>query len=808
MTTVEPVVKLRGARCTHCGLPVPAGVVEPGNGSQFCCGGCRVAFEVIMASGLGRYYELAERRDTAVHSSGRRFEEFDHEAFQALYVTRRPDGLSGTELYLEGVHCASCVWLVERVPLAIPGVGFAELDVSRSLVCLGWDASRTSLSHIARHLDSLGYRPHPHRGLRADLLRRAEDRTMLLHIGVAGALAGNVMLVAMALYSGWFSGMDPGTERYFRWVSLALTTPALLGPGRVFFRGAWSAFKARALHMDVPVALALGAGYLRGAANTIRDAGPIYFDGVAALIFLLLVGRFLQHRAQRAAAGSAELLYSLAPTSARVLDMGNGESSHDVPTEALIPGMVLEVRAGETIAADGEVLEGSSALDLSLLSGEPRPVRVVPGDAVFAATINRTATLRIRVDAAGESSRVGRLLHEVESGARRRAPVVQLADRLTGTFVGVVLVLAAATFLFWLRVNPAHALDNAIALLVVTCPCALALATPLAVSVAIGRAARTGMLIKNGPALEALARPGMLYLDKTGTITEGRTSLERWEGEDRIRPLILALERHSTHPLAAGFREAWPDIAIPEAHDVVSTSGGGLEGRVGVHRVAIGAAEFIRDRLVGPPPRIDSLESLTPVWVVVDGRFAGRAHFGDPLRPDAAEVLGALRARGMQLRLLSGDAPAVVRSVGAATGFAGSECHGGITPEAKLAEIERAAQHGPVLMVGDGVNDAAAIARATVGIAVRGGAEASLAAADVYLGGGLAHLVPLLDGSRRTLWVIRRNIAFSLAYNVVGAVLAMTGVINPLIAAIMMPASSLTVVFASWQSRTFDQEPV
>jgi P-type Cu2+ transporter len=281
--------------CTHCGLLVPAGLVARGESRQFCCHGCRAAYAIIHESGLDQYYRLPERRESAVTPSGKQFEEFDHPTFHELYVKRRPgEGLAETSLYLDGVHCASCVWLVERVPLAVPGVARAELDVGRSLVRIAWDDSVTPLSSVARFLDSLGYRPHPYRGLGVQGMRRAEDRAMLMRIGVAGAIAGNVMLLALALYSGWFTGMEREYQHYFRWVSLLLVTPSVLWPGRVFFRGAWSSVRSRTLHMDLPIALAVGAGFARGAFNTVVDRGPIYFDGVALLIFLLLVGRFLQ----------------------------------------------------------------------------------------------------------------------------------------------------------------------------------------------------------------------------------------------------------------------------------------------------------------------------------------------------------------------------------------------------------------------------------------------------------------------------------------------------------------------------------
>jgi Cu2+-exporting ATPase len=802
-TTSAPLLAPSGAACTHCGLPVPPALLEPDDRPAFCCGGCATAYAIIRDGGLDRYYQLPERRAAPVEPSGRSFAEFDHPAFHALYVRRRPDGINETELYLDGVHCASCVWLVERVPLLVPGVTRAELEIGRALAHLAWDPAATSLSAIARFLDTLGYRPHPFRAQRVEERRRAEDRGALLRIGVAGALAGNVMMVAVALYSGWFGGMEPAFAQYFRWISLLLTAPVLLWPGRVFFQGAAASFRTRRLHMDLPIAIALGAGFVRGAVNTVTGSGPIYFDGVAMLVFLLLVGRFLQQRAQRAAADSASLLHGLTPSVSRLVE---GDTIREVPTEALLPEMTVEVRAGETFPADGQVADGHSEVDLALLTGESRPVRVAPGATVWAGTVNLSSGLRVQVTQAGEASRVGRLLQEVATGAARRARIVLLADRLAGWFVAVVLVLAAGTWTWWHFTAPAAALDNAIALLIVTCPCALALATPLAVSVAIGRAARQGILIKGGDALEALAHPTTLYLDKTGTVTEGRFRLARWEGPDWVRPLVVALERHSSHPVAAAFLAAWRDVAPPPALDVRQTLGGGLEGMVAGRRVVVGSPAFVGARAAVPARARPA--AGTPVWVAVDGVVVGVAAFGDPLRAEAPAVLARTARRGWTIRLLSGDAPEVVRSVAASLGLGDDAWRGGVSPEGKLAEIERAANAGPVVMVGDGVNDAAAMARATVGIAVRGGAEASLAVADVYLSrGGLTPLDELMAGAERTLRVIRRNIAFSLAYNLAGAALAMGGWINPLIAAILMPASSLTVVLASWRSRTFEPAP-
>lgn len=798
--------------CSHCGLPVPEGFLEEGGSTQFCCAGCRTAFAILRDHGLDQYYAFADRRTSPVRATGRTYEEFDHEAFRTLYVTRTVEGLARVELFLEGVHCASCVWLVERVPLLLPGVARAELNIGRSLAAIEWDDTSVKLSAVAGALESLGYPPHPYLGVRRDEVRRREDRTAIQRIGVAGAIAVNVMLAAIAMYAGWLSkGMESQYEQFFRWVSLGLTIPAVLFPGRIFFTGAWAALRTRALHLDLPIAIALGAGVVRGTINTITDSGPVYFDGVTVLIFLLLVGRYLQQRGQRAATDASELLYSLTPQGARVVDEAGGV--RELPAAALLPGMILDVRAGDTIAADGVVTGGRSAVNLSLLTGESRPVSVEPGAAVWAGTLNITAPVRVRIDRAGEESRVAKLLRQVEESTRRRAPVVVLANRMAGWFVAVVLVLAVVTYLVGARHDPSAALDNAIALLVVTCPCALAMATPLAVTVATGRAARRGLFIKGGDAIEALSRPGVILLDKTGTITEARVSLVQWDGPDWVKPLVLALEQESTHPLADGFRRAFEGSApAPAVESSSHVTGGGIIGRVDGRDVLVGSPSFVSARA-----RVDegaqhagaSDDALTPVWIAVDGELVARAYLGDPIRADAKASIQSLRDAGWSVRILSGDAPTVVRAVGRSLGLAPDECQGGATPEEKLRVVESLKATHRVVMVGDGVNDAAAIAAATVGIGVHGGAEASLATADIFLTTpGLAPLVELMQGAGRTMTVIRRNIAFSLAYNVVGSWLAIAGLINPVAAAIMMPLSSLTVVLGSWYGDTFERTAI
>jgi Cu2+-exporting ATPase len=795
--------------CSHCGLPVPSGLVAEGAAQQFCCTGCNTAFAILHEHGLDGYYGFAERREAPVRATGRSYDEFDHPAFAALYVQTQSTGLARTELYLEGVHCASCVWLVERVPLLQSGVARAELDVRRSLAVVEWDASVVPLSAIARTLDALGYPPHPFRGVARADMRKKEDRAMLVRIGVAGAIAINVMLAALALYSGELNSMEVRFTHFFRWISFGLIVPTFLWPGRVFFTGAWAALRTKSLHMDLPIAIALAAGFVRGAINTFTGTGPVYFDGLAILIFALLVGRFLQQRGQRLAADAAELLHAIAPSTARIVEQ---DVVRDIPSEALLPGMTLDVRAGESFAADGVIVAGRSSVNAALLTGESRPTSVAEGATVYAGTLNVEAPLRVRVEQSGESSRIAKLLRQVEESAQRRAPIVQFANRLAGIFTAVVLVAAALTFVIKAQLAPsvaAHALDDAIALLIVTCPCALALATPLAITVAVGRAAQNGMLIKGGDALELLATPGTLVLDKTGTITEGRTALVAWHGDAWVQPLVLALEDGSSHPLADGFRRAWPALAHPNVERVRHVAGGGMEGVVGGRTVRIGNPRFVAETTQDTPlamqQAVDAMDrTLTPVHVSIDGVLVAVAGLGDKVRDDALASLEQLRARGWRTVMLSGDAPDVVASVGHALHFGAADAIGAASPEEKLAFIERCKQQGTVVMVGDGVNDAAAIAAAHVGIGVHGGAEACLATADIYLTRpGLSVLVELTEGARRTMQVIRRNIGFSIAYNLLGAGMAVAGALTPLFAAILMPTSSITVVLGSWYGTTF-----
>lgn len=826
--------------CAHCGLPVPSSMLaeHAAQSTPFCCTGCQAAYEVIRGCGLERYYALRDQAQAAnstggstLRASDRRFDEYDDETFQALYA--RPasaeTNLRRIELLLQGVHCSACVWLLEKLPQVVKGVVEARLEVGRAVITVTWDPQVVPLSTIARALDTLGYTPHPARGTRARDIRRKDDRVMLARLGIAGAIAANVMLIFLALYAGAFETMEASHVQLFRWVSMALSVIAMFGPGWMFVRGALAALRARALSLDVPISLGLLAGTIWGVVNTIRGEGDIYFDSISVLIFFLLVGRFIQQRQQRAAADSVELLFSLTPS---VASRVGEDGIREVPVEALRVSDVVVVLAGASVPVDGVVLVGSSSVDRSLLTGETKPVTVRVGDHVEAGTINLGGLLRVRVEATGESTRVGKMMRLVEEGSRTKPPIIQWTDQLAIHFIVAMLVLGLATIALWWLALPldgglSRGLTNAIALLVVTCPCGLGLATPLVMTMAMGRSARLGILAKNAAAVEALgtrtARRTLL-VDKTGTLTEGSPSVTSWTlAEDSpfklaaVQRFAAALEAGSQHHVAKAIARVAPlsePSDLPTASDVREVLGAGREGTIQGHHIRIGTRAFavasaanstaaICDPLIRAENEILA-RGESPVFLSINHRPVALLSIGDRIRADAPQVLANLRARGWHIRIASGDAPQVVQHVSAALGIPANDCLGGLAPEAKLALVRASREHAITVMLGDGVNDAPALAAASVGIAVQGGAEASLAATDIYLTRpGLAGVLTLLDGAERTMRAIRWCVIASIAYNIVAAALSITGIINPLLAAIIMPMASLTVLLLALRMPTF-----
>jgi P-type Cu2+ transporter len=619
------------------------------------------------------------------------------------------------------------------------------------------------------------------------------------------------MLLAIALYCGWLQGMSAADTAFFRWASMIVAVPALGYAATPMFRTALGALRARRLHLDLPLSIGILAGLVWGTANVVRGVGEIYFDSLAMLVFLLLVARWIVLRHQRRASTAAELLLALTPSRARRVTPRGIE---EVPIEAIKEGDIVEVRAGETIAVDGTISRGASTIDSGLLTGESRPVEVRVDSQVHAGTVNLTAPIHVVASRVGEGTRVGALVASIEALSARKAPIERLVDRIAARFVPVVTTASIATFIVWsLIASPTVGAEHAMALLIVTCPCALALATPLAVTVALGRAARRGILIKGADALERLATPGTMFVDKTGTLTEGRLAVESWHGDVDARELAAAVEAGSAHPIARAIAALGEDSAHPIATiatDICEELGQGVRGSVGHRRVLVGSPAWVRKQCSPARGDIDrwitdvTRAAQTPIAIAVDGSVVAIAGLADPIRNDARIAIRALERLGWRVEILSGDDARVVAAVADDLELPRDRCTGEAPPEAKLAIVEQHRKRGPVAMVGDGVNDAAAIAAATCGIAVSGAAEVSIDAADVFLREhSIAGIAATAAGATATLHTIRRSLKLSLAYNVVAGTLAVLGVIHPLIAALLMPASSLTVLANSLRSRAF-----
>ncbi len=793
--------------CDHCGLPVTASDLHDaktrGESQAFCCAGCRAVWRALHDAGLSAYYDVSaadasRRAASPAHISGRGFEHLDHIGFRDQHAQRTGTDWS-CRFRVDGLHCGACVWLLESLPGVVQGLRAARVHLADSSIELEW-AHDASLASIARSIDRLGYQLSPidapvewaHQRLR---------RREVLELGVAGALAVNAMGLAFALYGAHFDGMDPSLRSFVQWWSVALATASVVWPGRHFFVNASTALRTRVPHMDIPVAFGLTSALIAAWCATARGSGAIYAEGVSMLVFLLLVGRFLQRAAQRRALSRIESVMALMPATARRVIDASG-AVEEVLVEHLRPGDLIDVPAHESVGADGRLVTSSASVDRSHLTGESTPVQCRAGDWVDAGSRALAAPICVRVECVGSATRAAQIAALVREAAATKAPICQLADRMAGWFLATVLVLAASCVVWWApRLGWDTAVERTVALLVVTCPCALGFATPLAVLAGIGGAARRGVLIKNGETLERLGSVGTLILDKTGTITVGRPSIVSMHGDASALRLAAAVERHSTHPcattivdsIAAG--NAAP-IAIHES--VTEVVGEGIAGTVEGHQVVVGNERILARYGVQPVQPPSRPVNAAVVFVAVDGAVALTMCIGDRIRDGSATTVNALKRRGWRVMLASGDDPAVAKAVGREVGLCDEDIFGGLTPEAKLDLVRTPALSTPVVMVGDGINDVAALAAADCGVWVRGGTQGAARTADACLAGdGLPPLRSLLDGAHRTMQVIRINLTISLLYNAIGATAAFMGWVNPIVASVLMPLSGLTVLATS-----------
>lgn len=798
--------------CDHCGLPAPKAEVGP----SFCCDGCRGAYALIHEWKLEEFYALREQlgaRSSRPSSDREEIALLDNRDVLGESLRVLNDGRCSVVLGVDGVHCAACAWLIERAVPLVNGWDAARVNLPNRSVEIVFAPERTKLSTIGRTLNSFGYRLRPRPVDDADV--DPDRASRLRNIAIAGFCFANAMWISVALYAG----ADGQHGRYLSIFGTLLAALAVLGPGQTFLRSAWASLRTRTPHIDLPVSVGLLAGLVGSLVHLFTGAGDTYADSLCGLVFFLLLGRELQARGQQKAASAVRALASLRPPLAHrvVNDPAMGEQIEVVRACDLIPGDVVEIAAGETVPVDGVVVAGHSLLDQSILTGESRPVEATLNTPVSAGVVNVERTIRVRAEATANKTRVAAISRLVEQSLSNRTPLVQTADHIGAVFVVAVLLLAVVTFVIAsTTVSPLDAGQRAVALLVVACPCALALATPLAIGVAVGRAAKRGILIRRGDVFEQMQTPGTIWFDKTGTLTEGRPILAEWHGSAESLSFAAAVEHDSKHPIAECLRSAVAlrDLEQFTAENVIHDRRG-VCGKVNGRVVAVGSRSFMEQRRISiaPAEKIHAenfaASGLAPNFVAIDNEVEAVFAIGDQLRPEAQALVQKFRSAGWVVGMLSGDHADVVTRIASNLGISRTHAFGELTPEEKLAivENERPAE-GPVVFVGDGVNDAAALAAVDVGIATSGAAEASLQAASVYCTGTLDDVGNLLNASHSTVQAIYRLLGVSLAYNVIAGAAAVAGLITPLIAAVLMPISSLTVSLLAFSGRTFHDDTV
>lgn len=794
--------------CFHCGEALTAGKSWPvrvgGDEKPTCCPGCQAACQTIVDLGLENYYlhrdRYSARLGDAPVPEGLFANFSDASLTESGYIAAaNDDQVRECTLIVDDLRCAACGWLIEKSLNVMPGVQQASVNVTSGRVRVQWQSGAIELRDILLRIRKLGYRVLPfrdgQRGSRLDVERRAS----LLRLVVAGFGMMQVMHVAVGFYWDAADSMGVAHRDYLRVISAFVTTPVVLYSGWPFLRNAWNSLRAGMPGMDVPVALAILLAYFASMWAVMVEGPEVWFDSVVMFIFFLLLGRHLELEARRRAMRVVDNLSAALPLIATRI---REEREEIVPAGQLRSGDVVRVMPGETIPVDGVVIEGSGHVNEAMLTGESSPVRHTTGDMLVGGCTNIDGVFRIEVKAPVASGRLSRIVDLVTRAQAEKPKLQELADRISTHFVVILLALTLATWLAWQFIDPSRAFWIALAVLVVSCPCALSLATPAAYTVATNLLTGRGLLITRGHAISVLPGIRAVVFDKTGTLTEGRpgiaaVQLHATQTEPEVRAIARSLEHDSEHPLARAFRDTAgnPQIQIARATDVQVVPGAGIEGNVDGRRYRIGALAWVIDKSFTTASHPSAFDDGAWVWLASQTEVLASFRVNDTARADAKETVAALRAENIEVHLLSGDASGEAMRLASALGI--GQVRAGAAPEEKVAYLHALRKRigGAVLMVGDGINDAPVLAAADVSFAIGEGTDLARTAADAVLLRPQLALVPaaiaVAFATRRT---IRQNLGWALGYNIVMIPLAMVGWVPPWLAALGMSASSLLVV--------------
>ena len=783
--------------CFHCATPLPASgqfqLELNGKLESFCCPACRAVTQTILGSGLDKYYQHRDKpavdpgNNTSIDAE---LSLYDSPEVQREFVRRLADR-SEASLVIEGISCAACVWLLEKHIGTLAGVASFNVNLTNHRARLVWNPEAAPLSEIFRQILAIGYTPHPYHPNREEQLYQQEHKRAVRRLGVAGVGMMQVMMMAMALYLGENFTMEPHIERFIRWTSLIVATPVVLYAARPFFIAALRDIKTRHLSMDVPVSIAIGGAYIASVWATLFGGGEVYFDSVSMFTFFLLIGRFLEMQARHRTGLAGNALANLLPASAIKLESGQEKL---IPVAELKAGDRVLVKPGHSIPADSILFSESASIDESALTGEPLPVNRHRGDALTGGTLNVDQPIELEVVAGSEQGRMSAILNLLDRAQADKPEVARVADKVASYFVAAVLLTACVVGFSWYAIRPEDAVWIVLSVLVVTCPCALSLATPTALTAAIGSLRQMGLLITRGHVLESLAQADMVAFDKTGTLTTGKLSIRRTIAlngapEAECLAIAAALESRSEHPIASAFAPFFS--YAPQS--VQTHIGAGIEGQVDLRDLRIGKPEFAAEIYLGQPPQRPEGTGLCLLLASSDGPICWFI-IDDQIRPEAPEAVSALKALGLEVVMLTGDASANGQRVGAELGI--DRVKAQMTPEAKLEWVNQRQQAGQrILMVGDGINDIPVLSGAQTSVAMSEATDLAKTSADaVLISADLRKLAAAVAQARRTRSIIKQNIGWSLAYNLIALPLAALGFIAPWMAAIGMSASSLVVV--------------
>ncbi|WP_404339816.1 heavy metal translocating P-type ATPase [Pseudoalteromonas mariniglutinosa] len=778
--------------CFHCLESVPKGftatVEIDGADQPMCCIGCQSVAENIVAQGMTDYYKFRTVRsgkvEQLVPEQLELIKSYDNEEIQDEFIATENE-LSEVLLTVEGITCAACAWLIEKQLLNLPGITRVDVNTSTNRAMIQWQKSATLLSEIITALHKIGYKAYPFQADLEAVEKQQTAKAYLRRLGVAGLMTMQVMMFAFAMYFGMFSGMEENFEQYFRWISLVLASPVILYSALPFLSNAINGLKAKQLNMDLPVSLAIFGAYGASCYATVMSVGEVYFESICMFTFLLLLGKYLEFRARLKASEFTANLQKLLPLTARTLDEYGQETI--IAAKNLTLGNKVMIKAGETIPADGIVVQGKTTVDEAMMTGEHQPVNKFIGHQVYAGTINHDGVIAIEINKIGQNTLLNQIIKLQHSALTKRPRLVEITDKVAQWFVACLLLFASLTAVGWYQIDPEHAFWITISVLVATCPCALSLAIPTALTCAIASLTKRGILIKQAHVLETLPQLTDIAFDKTGTLTEGRFAIARIElvnreySEQHVLTLAAQLESYSEHPIAHAFAEY--NTGINPFNNITIEPGKGIIA--------------IRDNIeyaIGKSGWFATEQANAQATLYINKQIVARFYFTDSLKHNAQTLINHLHSQALQCHMLTGDASDSGLQIANKLGL--DSVHWACSPEDKQTQVNKLASNGAIVaMVGDGVNDSPVFASAHLSIAMETGADISKNSADVVLlNSDLGAIEHLLTVSKQTRRIVKQNLALSLIYNGSILPLAALGLVAPWMAVIGMSASSILVI--------------